>query len=76
MVLSGYLIERVGETVTLQTKAMPHEDIIFNDSIYLRFTAEEIRPENWFMTEARAKSSHLCAVDTKRARTLSSKSGK
>ncbi|MFC0015324.1 MULTISPECIES: GDYXXLXY domain-containing protein [Allobacillus] len=50
MVLSGYVIERVGDTITLQTKAEPYDYIVFEDEITLNFTAEEIRPENWFMS--------------------------
>ncbi len=61
MVLSGYLIERIGETVTLQTQALPKNEIIHDGTLTLHFEAEEIRPENWFMTEE-PKSNELIYV--------------
>ncbi|PKR78316.1 hypothetical protein CEY16_00730 [Halalkalibacillus sediminis] len=51
MAASSYFIEEFGKVIKLQTEPNDPRDVFYGDYTYLNYSAETIRPENWFTNE-------------------------
>ncbi|GAA0454826.1 GDYXXLXY domain-containing protein [Alkalibacillus silvisoli] len=51
MVTSSYMLDRFGQVITIQTEAFNAEEVFYGDYVHLSYSAEEVRPENWFASD-------------------------